>query len=530
MAGENPYARFISAPNPYEQYAIPTAPPVMRKIGVEGLPDAVKAVAGDFHPLTQMAVGAKSAWDLAAMRLKQLVGGTLTPQQETETKANRALLEASPMAMMGNMGITIGATGPMAGPAYAGATNVASKVLPAALAPTAGAAAVGAGTNLLTQPVLQGESSLGSAGAGALAGTVADAATRGAGRLVQPITQSPAVQKLLDYNIVPTPGSAAGGFIKSAEDKLASLPFVGDFIKNRQMGARQELNQAAMKLSTPPGENVAGVGNEAVAEGKQAFSNAYGKVYQGSDIGITKKLTQDLDAAKNSTTIPLADDEISKFDKIIKREVFDRLGSGPVPTDDAKKVIEANLNKAAFSAGRTPLGEALKEARNAFRTAMADSVGPQGAAEVKAIDKAYSNFADVKKAVKAAEGSGGVATPRQLQRAAKPGELKTLATAAQDVLPSSVPNSGTTDRALLNWLLLSGGAMGANQASAHAPGAEGPLLNPAYLAALALSPGLYSRAGSRYMMGDLIPGQPALAQALRNMAPYSAQAGALYQR
>jgi hypothetical protein len=521
----------VDAP-PGGRYELVDHPPI--KLGAEALPDTVAAYAGDYHPATQLLAGVGGALGDISTRLGQFWaygnrGGPdvptpdLTQQQKTDLEANQALYKASPMAMLGNIGTKLGLTAPAAGPLYGAATNMASKILPSWLqfaAPAAGGAAVGAGVPVVTEP----DANLTQ---GAVGGAVADAATRGAARIIQPITQSPAVQALLQKNIVPTIGSAAGGIAKGIEDKLTSIPFVGDLIKRRQIGAREELNSAQLKLGTPPGENATAIGNEGVSQVKDAFGRAYGKVYDGNEIGMTKRLQQDLDAAKNSTTIPLNDEEVRTFDKIIKRDITDRLATGPVPTNDAKAVIEGALGKAAFEA-KGPLQDALKRAKTAFRDAMGQSVGPDGAAELKAIDKAYSNFADVKKAVKQAEGASGVATPRQFQRNAKPGEVKDLANAAQQVLPPSIPNSGTTDRALLNWLLLSGGAMGANQATGSIPGREGPMINPQYLTALAIAPLLYSRGGSRYMMGDLIPGQPALSSAMRQMAPYSAGAGALY--
>lgn len=540
MADNNPYAQYVAEDNPYSQYALPK--PKMHKIGAEGLGDAMQEVGRYTHPLGQLLGGgigfglddlstrAGQLWAYANRGGMNAAAPELTPQQATDLQAHRSLYQDSPMALLGNIGTGMLLTGPLAGAGYAAGKTAASVALPQALqflAPTAGAAGVGAGTAALTQPTLPGESTVQNAAHGGIAGALADTVLRGGSRLVQPITQSPAVQKLLNYDIVPTLGSAAGGVMKSVEDKLSSLPFVGEIIKNRQIGARNELNAASLKLGTPPGQEVTAIGREGIEQGKDAFGRAYGEVYKGSQIGLDKVLKQDLDAAKNSTTIPLSGEEVSQFDKIVKREVFDRLSMGPVPTDDAKKVIEANLGKAASKA-EGPLQDALKEAKNAFRSAMGRSVGPDGAQELKAIDKAYSNFADVKKAAQAAEGGGGVATPRQLQRAAKPGELKSLANAAQETLPPSIPNSGSTDRALMNWLLLSGGAMGANEAGGRAMGHEGPVINHSLLAAMLLSPALYSRAGSRYMLGDLIPGQPALSQAMQQTAPYAAQAGALY--
>ena len=89
------------------RYELVDTPPA--KIGREGLGEAVQAVAGDFNPLTQMAVGAKATWDDAALKMKQAAGVKLTPEDENVIAANRALRSGSNPALAGTMMTAIGA-------------------------------------------------------------------------------------------------------------------------------------------------------------------------------------------------------------------------------------------------------------------------------------------------------------------------------------------------------------------------------------------------------------------------------------
>lgn len=506
-------------------------PPVKQTIGAEGLPKAVADIAGDFHPLTQMSVGAKALWDLGALKLKQGSGFQLTPEEQNTIAADRALLENSIPALAGAIVTGAGAGRALTGPISDFAAARVGAALPSFARWLVPAATGGAAFNAATTPTLPGETNERAVNIGAVGGVLGEGLARGLGRVIQPITQNPNVQKLLNYEIIPTPGSAAGGFLKSMEDKLQSVPVIGDFIKNAQIRSRQELAKATIKLATPPGETVDSLGAAAIPEVKQAFSNAYGKVYQGSNIGVDKQLLQDLNAAKNAPIVPMSSDEARKFDHVIQTQILDRLpGSSTIPTSDAKAVIEGNLGKAVNEAApNSPLQKALIAARDSFRSAMSRSVGP-ASTELPAINRAYSNFKDVSKAIKQADltpgATQGLPTPRQLMSASKPGELKDLARAANQVLPSSVPNSGTADRYLASLLL---GGLGAGVSTTDKYQSV-PYLNslgPGFWLGLGASPLLYSRTGSRYLVGDL-PGQAAASANVRALAPYMGQAGALY--
>lgn len=507
-------------------------PPIKQTIGVEGLPQAVKDVAGDFHPMTQMAVGGKAMWDLAAMRAKQAAGFKLTAEEENTVKANRALFEESAPAQAGGLAVGLGAM-PLGLPAANFAAARLGAALPSFVKPLVAGGTLGAVANAATNPMLPGESAEKNIGMGAAGGALGSAAVGLASKLVQPIAQSAPVQKLLNANVIPTVGSAAGGFMKAMEDKLQSVPIVGDIIKSAQQRGRQELSAAAIKMATPPGENVESTGVQAIPELKQAFSRAYDKVYGNSQIGIDRQLLQDLAAAKNAPIVPMSSEEVVKFDRVIQNQILDRLpGNSTLNTADAKKVIEKNLGNAVFEAPpNSPLQKALKAARDSFRSAMNRSVG-QAAADLPAINQAYSNFKDIEGAIQTADKSpgplSGLPTPRQFQAAAKPGELRDLARAANQVMPSTVPNSGTTDRYLAALLLGGAGAAGSQTKQYQAvPGLN--RLGPAFWLGLGASPLMYSRTGSRYMLGDY-PGQAALAQQLGVLAPYAAQTGALLTR
>lgn len=488
-------------------------------VGVEGLPQAVRDVAGDFSPLTHEAVGAKALLDSAAYKLKQAFGFKLSPEEEASKAANNALLESSTPAQAGAVMASLG-TAPI-GEAVLGASPVIAglaklplfgKILSGAAIGGSTAAATGGDTNV-----------------GELAGAGGNAALGLGARVVRPIVQSDAVQKLTSAGIIPTVGRASGGLVRDIEEKLQSLPGVGYMISRAAGRSVSEMNNAALNAAVKPvGGKVSGVGQEGLTEAKDAVGDAYDNVLNGVNVKFDKQLQAGLDAAKNSTTIPLSDDAANVYDKIVKREVTDRLKPGiELPASQVKKEVSGGLTNAIMSYRKSTspqdhaLADALTNARNSVRDLFIRNAGPESADAISAADKAYSMLADVKKASKAADGKGGVFTPRQLQRAAKPGDMKSLADAAQEVLPSSVPDSGTAGRGLLAMLALSGGAAGGSEAAHHYLG------TPQYLTSLALAPLLYSRPGQRYMLGDYA-GQAALANQIGALSPYASAALAQY--
>ena len=144
----------------------------------------------------------------------------------------------------------------------------------------------------------------------------------------------------------------------------------------------------------------------------------------------------------------------------------------------------------------------------------------------------FANLLRVEKASAKSVTGGGEFTPGQLNQAVReltPNKrsfakgqslMQDLSDPAAQVLTGKLGESGTLPRYLLGMGLLGGGtALGNEQ-----------LGGPDWVTRLALGSALigpaYTRAGSRYMVGDLAPGlQQPIAAGLNAMAPYAGQLG-----
>jgi hypothetical protein len=490
----NPYEKYVKQDNPYAQYTQERPKPQMQKIGAEGFQEALKDELAS-RPMWERALGGVGTFaDDAALRLKQLVTGGLSPEDVQQVQANRTI-KSDPAGFAGNV---------LGGVATLGPLGVSS---------IGGNAALGAGMGAMT-PVLEGESAFANTVLGGVAGGVGGAA----GKLLTGaplVNPTEATKRLLKEGVVPTVGqnasSSSSGFKQALgrlEEKAASLPVVGDFISGARRRALGEFNKAAIQKAMPSGK-VKQIGSEGVEQALESAGNAFDDVYRGASVSPSQQLTQALMDAKDKPAIGLSAEAAKKYDRIVDRLVTQRLQ----PNMDAglvKKTIESDLGKEArnlkFSANSDDkaLGEALMAARDAVRDVMQKAVGPAKAGRLADLNKAYAAGKTLEKASDRAMAQGGVFTPYQLQRAAGDGLLRPLADDAQAVLASRVPNSGTADRAL--QALLATGQVPSTGTLGYLGGA------------LATAP-LYSRTGSRFLLGDLTP------EAVQALAPYVAQGG-----
>lgn len=495
------------------------------KIGVEGLPEAIKEVSGEFGVPAKFAMGAAGSINRMAMRLKQLTGRELTPEEVQGIKEYQALEKASGAATAGGIAQNVLSTAIPGGALFGGLAKTASKFAPAFLAPTVGGAAGGAGIAAATEPVLEGETTLEKAGMGALGGALGDVAARGVGRVIQPIRQSEAVKKLLGEGIVPTPGQAAGAksFLGRFEQRLESLPLLGDIITKGRIRAVEEMNRAAINRSLPEGQKIAAIGRKAIEQADEIFDNSYRAVLSGGQIKLGGGLDDALARVKENKDVFLTESEEAALGKLVdnlKRRVPD---NGTVSAELAKgmdsflgKVARERAADGGFAGG-------VRELKRELRVSIADGLGGQRALILKDIDTKYANFIRLLRASGATGSKEGIFSPEALQSAvrAKGGErsfakgealMQDLSEPAAEVLGKSVADSGTAGRALVGAGLLAAGS-----ANEYYGG-------PGYLTALAASPLLYSRYGSKYLIGGY-PGQQSLAELARRVAPYSSQAG-----
>jgi hypothetical protein len=214
-----------------------------------------------------------------------------------------------------------------------------------------------------------------------------------------------------------------------------------------------------------------------------------------------------------------------KFNTAINETLMRKVSrNGSILPDDFK-AIDSEIGNMASRYGKSQvaseqeLGDALTQLQSLLKQQMVRT-NPQVAQDLAAADAGWANLVRVEGAAKAGKNAEGLFTPGQLNTAIQTADqsvrkravsrgtalMQDLGNAGQSVLGNKVPNSFTTDRALI-----SGGALGSG------------LVSPAIPAALLGGAGLYLSPAQRALVwaassrGQLA--QPA-AQAVRQASPF----------
>lgn len=413
--------------------------------------------------------------------------------------------------------------------------------LPAAasIAGRVGVGALGGAASSLLNPVTSGDfadEKLKQLAIGAASGGAVPAITGALGRVISPNASTNAeLQALRAEGVRPTIGQTLGGTWNKAEEKLASLPVVGDMVSRARSNALEDFNNAAINRATAPiGVKVPGAGQGAVAQAGDALSDAYnaarGKL---GNFAIDQQASQEIgNVLQMAKTLPKQ--EQSAFNAVLNKIRGDISPNGTI-TSDVFKRIDSTLGKEAarFSgandAYQQQLGTAFQELQRIV-TDNAKRANPEAAALFKAADQGWANLVRVEGAAKAGMNNGGVFTPGQLQMAVRQADqsvrdratargaalMQDLSGAGQSILGNKVPNSGTADR-----LWLGAGALGG-----------GAAINPAIPVGLLGGAALYT-SPMQGLLGAAVASRPQSAQAVRDallkasprLVPAGAQVG-----
>ena len=510
----------------------PTVPGAV-SFGPESMKASIKEEAGTRSGLDQALAGVGTRVNDAAMRLKQLFGNELTPQETADVRAGRQLRQVSTPAMLGGIGGDVAMTYPVA-PA-----RLVGNVL-------AGGAISGA-----TEPVLEGESTVGNIARGAVGQGAGYGVVKGLQHAAQPIAQSAPVRQLLDEGIVPTLGQAArsartlgGRMVGGIEDAATSIPLLGNVIGGARSRATGELQQAALRRATPQGTAVAqGPMREAIEETASAVSDAYRVALDR--IGTVRVDTQFLNSAPQIVQRAVALNPAQRADvsNVVDQIISSRVNpaGGAVPAQVAK-TIDSDLGAYARDYSRSSVASerqmagVIREIQGQWRDLITRSAPDAETARVLAdANRAHANLLRVERASTKSATAGGEFTPGQLNQAvremtpnkrqfARGGALmQDLSEPAATTLTGRLGESGTIPRGIIGLGVLGGGGAYANEQ------AGGPDWLTNLAIATAMSGPLYSRAGSRYALGELLPSvqQPA-ARALEAMSPYGGLIGRSY--
>lgn len=408
--------------------------------------------------------------DNAAQGLEWLAGKVGLPTAQIDAATNGSAADAAAqhqdyIAYQAGRGLKPGFWGNLAG-------NVAGTLpIVAGLGPLSGGAISGALTSNAKTP--QGVAI--DAGIGAAGGKLADGAVNFLKGLVAP-TVSDAARTLLTEGVGLTPGQIAGGALKRLEDGATSIPILGDIIKNAQARSMTDFNRAAINRSlTPIGQSLPeglSAGHDAVDYAHQALSKAYDDLVPSltarADPTFTHNIVSLQGLAQNLTP-----DYANKFNTILQNEVLGRFGSQTgVITGQSLKEAESQLGQQATRFGKLQDGHAQDYA-DAVRQLQAELRGlvqrqnPEVADELGNINTGWANLVRVEAAAGRQGATGGVFTPSQLQGAVRAADnsvrksasarggalMQDLAGAGKEVLPSSVPDSGSPYRHAMEALV-----------------------------------------------------------------------------
>ncbi|KIQ20550.1 hypothetical protein RT97_28280 [Variovorax paradoxus] len=480
-----------------------------------------------------VAVGArKGVRDMVDSLDKEVVAGPASPVPSDHPVARDARAYVSPESLEANK--AYGAAGPAAG---------VGRVLPElalTAVPIAGASAkLAQGARMALPKALQGLSGLigdvganaGYAAATAAPGEAADAAKWGAAGAVGGRVLGRAIglgksliskdaQALVDAGVRPTPGQLfgdgpIGSTVRRLEDAATSLPLVGDALKYARNRSLSEYGNAEINAALRPlGVAVKGSGADAVEQAQRIISSTYDKVLPQTVIRpqiVKQALVKALDDIDN---IPLLTTEQGG---LIRRYVSGKIlptaqeatqRGGAIPGEIANR-IDGEIGHYAreFTKSQNPSDHSLGEAFYALQSALRETVEGLTPEATKTLGQARTAYRHLLPIVSAADKTAsGQFTPRQLNRGASKFDQapSALNRAGQNVLPSTIPDSGTAGRAL--WALAIGGG-GAALAGHAAPAA--------------VAAALYSSAGVGLMVkglrGDLAPG---VYNVLIDMAPH----------
>lgn len=398
------------------------------------------------------------------------------------------------------------------------------------------AGAAGGAASALPNPVTDGnywDEKGKQVGMGAAFGGAVPIVSGAVSRIVSPnASVNPDLALLRSEGVKPTIGQTLGGRWNALEEKAQSVPIMGDAIANARRATIDQFDQAAInRASGKVGVNINESGQNGVRRAGDALSQAYDDAL--SQIKVVKfdqQFAQDLNQLR-SMAQSLTPDMRNKFTQKLNDVIGGRMsGNGSMLGETYKKVdseiggLAAKFGKSSV-ASESELGDAFAQLQNLLKQ-QAMRTNPKAADALKAADAGWANLVRVEGAAKAGKNADGMFTPAQLNSAIQQADgsvrgramargtalMQDLANAGQNVIGNKVPNSFTTDRALI-----AGGGLGAG------------LVNPAIPAGLLGGAAMYApqvQSLLRSLIGSRPQGAQAVSDALRQASPFLVPGGA----
>lgn len=437
----------------------------------------------DTSGLQQFRAGVGQSYASAGRGVSQLFGGTSPAEIKEANRIDAPLLRSGP-GMAGSIGGSVATTmipgvGLEAGAMSLGAkapmlANALRTAGGAFIAPKTMGQAVGGGA---ATGLLQPSENIDQTGTNAVFGAGASAAGGMLAKALKPNIR-PDVQMLREEGVTPTVGQIMGGRWKATEDKLTSVPILGDAIAGGQRRAVEDLNRAALARALKPiGQKTGNIGREGIDDVYKALGDEYDNILTGVTVKADQTFGGELVKIRQMAQ-SLPGPQRDQLDRILQQKVLEKIGPQGVFDGETMKTIESELGRLARGYRGSPdydvrqMGDALSSVQGSLRD-LVGRTNPQVADRIKAVNQGYSQFARLRDAAGRQGSQDGVFSPAQLAAAVRNQDrsvghgtyargqagMQDLSDAALNVLGPKYADSGTAGR-----MLFSGGSAAAGLA------------------------------------------------------------------
>lgn len=306
-------------------------------------------------------------------------------------------------------------------------------------------------------------------GIGTTIGAITPIGTGALSRIAKP-KSTPEVQSLIKQGVSPTPGQTLGGVAKSAEDRLRSVPLIGDAIT---AGQRRAVNQFDIATYNRVLGNIGEKLPKGTKPGRDTFtlvsekiSNKYTNLLPKLKGNLDPKFSKDIGDVLNLTK-EFPETQAKQLKVFIDESILSKFDEGKISGQTLKNIeSKIGLKIKDYITAQDPdqraLGYAFKDLQSSLRDMLSRS-NPKHRGELKSLNKAFAENIRVERALTYTGGDEGIFTPAQLNSAVKSltqGKRKTAfakgnslmqdqSSAGREVLTSQYPDSGTAGRALL---------------------------------------------------------------------------------
>lgn len=315
---------------------------------------------------------------------------------------------------------------------------------------------------------------------GGVTGGLGAAAVGGLARSLAPAALSPAAADLAARGVRMTPGQMAGGQVNKLEQQLTSVPFVGQSVADARNRAIGDFNRAVYSDALAPigqtlPDNIATGG-----AGVEHVGSEIGKVYDGLEsqalFNYDGQFHRDLQGIRSNMLAQGAPQSaMDQFDNIVRGNITNKMnpntgeltGTQWGQTRSQLNTIVRNKTLGQPSADDQVLAHGVDQLGDAVNANVVRNSPPGVQTDLTNANAAYARYKRLERAAgyTGARNSGNVFTPAQYgaavgagstaaQKGTNTGLNAALAQNAQQVLGTTVPDSGTAGRGWLTSLLL----------------------------------------------------------------------------